>query len=86
MQLLEERARDLEIFGFKSLREAVIDESKIMASLIPLPGFGKKAGQVNCRSQLPSERRLRTCNLDCLIQAIYRRFAIICLKLARAMP
>jgi hypothetical protein len=53
--MLEERARHLEIFGFKSLREAVIDESKSMASLIPLHRFGKEAGQVNCRPQLEGE-------------------------------
>jgi hypothetical protein len=54
--MLEERARHLEIFGLKSFREAVIDESKSMASLIPLPPFGKEAGQINCRPQLKGER------------------------------
>jgi len=51
-----ERARQFEICGFKSFRETVVHESKAMASLLPLPLFGKKAGEFHCRPQLQGER------------------------------
>jgi hypothetical protein len=40
-QILKERARQLEICGFESFREAVVDESQRMPGLIALPTFGK---------------------------------------------
>src|ERR1700678_4260912 len=55
-QILEERARQLDIRGFKSFREAVVDESQRMPGPIALPVFAEQAGQGHRRPQLPELR------------------------------
>src|SRR5580693_7230686 len=71
--MLQERARQLEIFGFKSLREAVIDESEFTSSLITLAAFGEQTGQGHRRSQLQGQRRLDARGFDGFVQAIHDR-------------
>ena len=43
-QILKQRARQLEICGFESFRESVIDESQRIPGLIALAVFGEQAG------------------------------------------
>jgi hypothetical protein len=43
-QIIEERTRQLEISGFKSFREAVVDENQHISGLMTLPVFGEHAG------------------------------------------
>jgi hypothetical protein len=62
LQALKKRTRHPEICGLKSFRKAGIDQSKMMASLIPLAVFGMEAGQGRCRPQLQCERGLLSCN------------------------
>ena len=69
--ILKERARPLEICGFESFREAVVDESQRMPGLIALAVFGKQAGQDHRRPQFPGERRLRACDGERFGQAVY---------------
>src|SRR5271154_3272788 len=71
-QILEQRARQPEICGFESFREAVVDESKRMPGLIALAVFGEQAGQGHRRPQFPSERRLLACDGECFSQAVHR--------------
>src|SRR5579859_1893179 len=75
--MLDECARRFEICGFKSLCEAVVNKSEIMTSLLPPPRLGKKARQVHCRSQLKSERRLRSSNFNRIGQAFDRRVSAV---------
>jgi hypothetical protein len=42
-QFLHESTRDLQVRRFKSFREAAIDESEIVASLIAPADFGQQA-------------------------------------------
>jgi hypothetical protein len=70
-QILHKLARDPQVRGFKSFREAVVGESEGMAGLIALAAFGEQAGQGHCRSQLPGERRLRACNSERFGQAVH---------------
>jgi hypothetical protein len=44
LQILKERARQLEIRGFESFREAVVHESQRIPGLITLPVFAEQAG------------------------------------------
>src|SRR5246127_3198347 len=76
-QILEERARQLEIRGVEAFREAVVDEGERMPGLIALAVFGEQAGQGHRRPQLPSERRLRACDSDRFDQAVLSRFAVM---------
>ena len=45
LQILKERARQLEICGFESFREAVVDESQRFPGLIALAAFEEQARQ-----------------------------------------
>jgi hypothetical protein len=45
LQILKERARQLEICGFESFREAIVHESQGMPGLIALVVFAEQAGQ-----------------------------------------
>ena len=67
----------LEICGFESFRETVVDESQGMAGLIALAVFGEQAGQGHCRPQLPGERRLRACDSERFGQAVHGWFTIM---------
>jgi hypothetical protein len=49
VQLVKKLTRLSEIRGLETFREAVKDESKIMAGTIPLTTFGEEAGQGHCR-------------------------------------
>ena len=71
-QILEERARQPEICGFESFREAVVHEAERLASLIALPAFREQVGQCHRRPQLPGERRLRACDREPFGQAVHR--------------
>ena len=44
-QILKERARQLEICGFESFREAIVDDGQRMPGLIALVVFGEQACQ-----------------------------------------
>jgi hypothetical protein len=44
LQILKERARQLEIRGIESFREAVVHESQRIPGLITLPVFAEQAG------------------------------------------
>src|ERR1700730_12659037 len=76
-ELFKERARQLEIRGFKSFREAVVDESERMPGLIALAVFGEQPGQGHRRPQFPGERRLRACDSDRFGQAVQGRFTVM---------
>jgi hypothetical protein len=43
-QILKERARQLEIHGFESFREAVVHESQRIPGLIALPAIAEQVG------------------------------------------
>jgi hypothetical protein len=70
-QILKERARQLEICGFKSLREAVVYESQRIPGLLAPAAFGEQAGQHHCRPQLQGERRLLACDSERFDQAVH---------------
>src|SRR6266404_9963887 len=70
-QILEERARQLEIRGVEAFREAVVDEGERIPGLIALATSGEHAGPDHRRPQLPSQRRLRACNRDRFGQAVH---------------
>jgi hypothetical protein len=55
-QILKQHARQLEIRGFESFREAVVDESQRMPGPIALPVFAEQAGQGHRRPKLPELR------------------------------
>src|ERR1700730_18920512 len=76
-QILKQRARQLEIRGFKSFREAVVDESQRMAGLIALVIFAEHAGQGHRRPQLPGERRLRAGDSERFGQAVHGWVAVM---------
>ena len=69
-QIIKQRARQLEICGFESFREAVVHEGERMARPIALPVFGEHACQDHRRPQLPGERRLRACDSERFGQAV----------------
>jgi hypothetical protein len=70
-EILKQRARELEICGFESFRETVVDESQCPPGLLALAVFGKQAGQGHRRPQLPGERGLRACDGERFAQAVY---------------
>src|ERR1700722_14223310 len=76
-QILKQRARQLEIRGFKSFREGVVDESQRMAGLFALAVCAEQAGQGHRRPQLPGERRLRASDSERLGQAVHGLFAVV---------
>jgi membrane fusion protein, multidrug efflux system len=49
VQLVKKPTRLSDIQGLETFREAVQDDSKIMAGTIPLTTFGEEAGQGHCR-------------------------------------
>ena len=71
-QILEQSARQLEICGFESFREAVVHEAQGMPGLVALPAFAEEAGQDHARPQLPAECRLRACDNECFRQVVHR--------------
>ena len=76
-QILKQRARQPEICGFESFREAIVDEGERMPGPITLPVFEEHAGQGHRRPQLPGERGLRTCDSKRLGQAVHGCFSIM---------
>src|SRR5277367_4331207 len=76
-QILKQLARQLEICGFESFRESVIDESQRMPGLIALPVFGKHARQGHRGPQLPGEGRLRACDSERFGQAVQGGFTVM---------
>src|SRR5246500_6011609 len=86
-QILEERARQLEIRGVEAFREAVVDEGERIPGLIALAIFGEHAGQGHRRPQLPGERRLRACDSKRLGQAVHGCFSVmLCREYLRFNP
>src|ERR1700740_2049899 len=76
-QILNDRARQLEIRGVEAFREAVVDEGARIPGLIALATFGEHASQGHCRPQLPGERRLRACDSERFGQAAHGWFTIM---------
>ena len=77
MQILQDGPRQPEIFGFKSLRESIVDERELMKCLIPLSPFGEQTRQGRCRSQLQGQRGLDARDFDGFGQAIYGRYEAV---------
>ena len=71
-QTQKERARQFEICGFESFREAVVHESQRLPGLIAMSAFAEQAGQDHGRPQLPGERRLCACDSERFAQAVHR--------------
>jgi hypothetical protein len=76
-QIVEERARQLEICGFESFREAIVHKSQHMPGLIALAALAKQAGQDHRRPQLPGEGRLCACDNERFGQAVHDRFTVM---------
>src|ERR1700733_505815 len=76
-QILKQRARQLEICGFESFREAIVDWGERMPGPITLPVFEEHAGQGHRRPQLPGERRLRACDSERFGQAGHGRVTVM---------